>query len=174
MMPRWLTILAVVLFIALAGFAQQPSSSSPDSDINASTDSQNAAVHFGDNIVVRQEDAMRDAVCFFCSVDARGSVHDVVVFFGNTRLAGQANDVVVFGGNVRLGPDASTDDIVLMGGRLFAESGSTVRGDRVIFPPVILLIPLLVLALAIYLIVILLRYLFTRDKRRVVYVAPRT
>ena len=40
------------------------------------------AVQFGSRIVVPEGQSIHDAVCFFCSVDARGSIdHDVVVFF---------------------------------------------------------------------------------------------
>ncbi len=173
---RWLILFVVVMFTAFAGVAQEPSSSSPDSDSAASPEisSRRDAVHFGENIAVHEDDAVRDAVCFFCSVEGAGDMRDIVVFFGNAKLAGSARDVVVFGGAVRLGSQATTHDVVLMGGRLFAAPGSAIRGDRVVFPPVFLLIPLLGLALLVWLVVMLLRWLFTRNPRRVVYVAPRT
>ena len=46
------------------------------------------AVQFGSNIVVPEGQSVHDAVCFFCSVNAKGDIdHDVVVFFGNVHIA---------------------------------------------------------------------------------------
>ena len=67
------------------------------------------AVQFGDNIVVPEGQSVHDAVCFFCSVNAKGDIdHDVVVFFGNVHIAHQSrHDVVVFFGSIRTDDDAA-------------------------------------------------------------------
>src|SRR6201993_1124970 len=73
------------------------------------------AVQFGSNIVVPEGQSVHDAVCFFCSVNAKGDIdHDVVVFFGNIHISNHANhDVVNFFGNVHLDDNASiTHDLV--------------------------------------------------------------
>ena len=162
MLQRWLAISAVALFTISSSFAQ--GSSSADDGI----------AHFGSDIVVHQGDPVRDVACFFCSVEADGDVGDVAVFFGNATLRGSAQDVAVFGGNTRLGGASSVDDVAVFGGHLLNVPGSVVRGSRAVFPPIVLLIPLLVLAFFVWLIVMLLRWLFTRNPRRVIYVAPRT
>jgi hypothetical protein len=137
----------------------------------AEDSSRRDAVHFGDSIVVHEDETMRDTVCFFCSVEAEGNVRDVVVFFGSARVGGSANDVVVFGGNTELRANASIHDAVVMGGHLRVEQGTTIRGDRVVFPPAILLVPLLACALVVYLLVLLGRRMFGHPRRQVVYVA---
>src|ERR1700756_63680 len=67
------------------------------------------AVQFGSNIVVPEGQSVHDAVCFFCSVNAKGDIdHDVVVFFGSVHIAHQSkHDVVVFFGTVRADDDAT-------------------------------------------------------------------
>ena len=124
-------------------------------------------VQFGENIVVPQDDSIHDAVCFFCSVDARGAIdHDVVVFFGNVHIASRSNhdvvnffgnvtvddhgsighDVVNFFGNIKLGEDATVgNDMVAMFGEVHAADSAHVEGNRVIQPAWLLLIPFLIL-----------------------------
>ncbi len=124
-------------------------------------------VQFGSNIVVPAGSSVHDAVCFFCSVHAEGTIdHDVVVFFGNIHIAGHANhDVVNFFGNVRaddnatishdlvsmfgsiyLGNNASVgNDMVAMFGSVHAADSVTVVGNRVVQPAWLLLIPLVIL-----------------------------
>jgi hypothetical protein len=123
-------------------------------------------VQFGSNIVVPPGESVHDAVCFFCSVDAKGAVdHDVVVFFGDVHIATHSNhdivdffgnvridnnasvshDVVNFFGNVHLGEDASIgNDMVAMFGTIHAADSSSVSGNRVIEPGWLLLIPLMI------------------------------
>ena len=59
-------------------------------------------VHFGSSIDVGPGESIHDAVCFFCSVNVKGTVRgDMVVFFGDVRIDGHAeHDVVNFFGNV--------------------------------------------------------------------------
>lgn len=133
------------------------------------------AVQFGSDIVVPQGQSVHDAVCFFCSVRAEGTIdHDVVVFFGNVRIAGHSNhDVVNFFGNVRaddnaaighdlvsffgvirLGENVSVGgDMVAMFGGVHAADSVNVAGSRVYQPAWLLWIPLMILGGIIALIV---------------------
>jgi hypothetical protein len=110
------------------------------------------AVQFGSKIVVPEGESVHDAVCFFCSVNARGDIdHDVVVFFGNVHIAHQSkhdvfvffgsvhaddnaaigHDVVNFFGNVHLGENATVgNDMVVMFGGLDAADTANVYGTR--------------------------------------------
>jgi len=132
-------------------------------------------VQFGTNIEVAPDTTAHDTVCFFCSVNDRGSVEgDIVVFFGNVHIDGHANhDVVNFFGNVtltndstigqdlvsmfgtiRLGENVSIGkDLVAMFGRLRAAPSVNVGGDRVVQPGWIVWGPLLILSLVVILIV---------------------
>lgn len=129
-------------------------------------------VQFGSNIEIAPDSTAHDTVCFFCSVDDRGSVDgDIVVFFGNVHIDGHANhdvvsffgnvtatdnsnvgqDLVSFFGRVRLGENVSIGkDMVIMFGALRTASGVTVGGDRVIQPGWIFWGPLLVIMLIVF------------------------
>jgi len=137
------------------------------------------AVQFGSNIHVASGAEVHDAVCFFCNVNAEGTVDgDVVVIFGNVRLSGQArHDVVnIFGsvtaednalighdlvnimGSVRLGENVSVgQDMVAIISSLSAPASVTVGGNRVFQPAWLLWIPLAFLALIFFGIVELVR-----------------
>ena len=132
-------------------------------------------VQFGSGIHVAKDDSIKDAVCFFCSVDAEGTVNgDVVVFFGSVHIAGQARrdvvnffgtttvdenasigqDLVNFFGGVRLGENARVaKDVVVMFGGLRADDSATIHGDRVVQPAWIFWVPLMLLASGIVFIV---------------------
>ena len=132
-------------------------------------------VQFGSNIVVPEGQSIHDAVCFFCSVNARGDIdHDVVVFFGNVHISHESkHDVVVFFGTIhadddaaighdlvnffgttRLGEDVSVGgDAVVMFGGLSAADSVNIAGNRVSQPVWIFWTPLIVLGLIITLIV---------------------
>ncbi|WP_348260750.1 hypothetical protein P8935_13155 [Telmatobacter sp. DSM 110680] len=133
------------------------------------------AVQFGSRIVVPEGKSIHDAVCFFCSVDAKGDIdHDVVVFFGNVHVAHQSkHDIVVFFGSVRaddnaaighdlvnffgsvhLGEDVTVgNDVVVMFGGLHAADSASISGNRVAQPPWIFWTPLLVIGLVIIIVV---------------------
>ena len=133
------------------------------------------AVQFGDNIVVAEGQSIHDAVCFFCSVNARGDIdHDVVVFFGNVHIAHQSrhdvvvffgslrtddnaaigHDVVNFFGNVHLGENVTVgNDLVVMFGGLRAADSANITGTRFAQPVWVFWTPLLVLGLIIVLVV---------------------
>lgn len=152
-MKRALLVLALALFAIAAPLRAED----------------NDRVSFFNDIHVGQDDAVSDVVCFFCSVDMRGSSGDIVVFFGDIHSDGRSGDNVLFGGTVQLGDNASPHDVVVMGGRLLASPNTTIRGDRVVFPFAFLLVPLLTVALIVWGFVWLLRAIFG-NRRRVVYV----
>ena len=126
------------------------------------------AVQFGSTIVVGPNDSVHDAVCFFCGIDAKGTIdHDAVVFFGNVHIATHSNhDVVVFFGNVRVDPDGSIqhdvvdffgdvhlsenatvgNDVVAMFGSVRAADSASISGNRVMQPAWVLFVPLMILA----------------------------
>ena len=132
-------------------------------------------VQFGSNIEIAPEASVHDTVCFFCSVNDRGSVDgDIVVFFGNVHIEGHANhdvvnffgrvtaddnstigkDLVSIFGGVRLGDNVSIGkDMVAMFGSVRAASSVTVNGDRVIQPGWIFWGPLLIIILVFTVIV---------------------
>jgi hypothetical protein len=144
-------------------------------------------VQFGSNIEIAPGSAVHDTVCFFCSVNDRGSVDgDIVVFFGNVHIDGHANHDVVnfFGsvtatddsnvgqnlvsmfGSIRLGENVSIGkDMVAMFGAVRSAPTVTVGGDRVIQPGWVFWGPLLVFALVISVIVREVRH----QRRRRVY-----
>ncbi len=132
-------------------------------------------VQFGSTIHVARDSSIHDAVCFFCDVDADGTVEgDIVVFFGDVHIGTSANhDVVSFFGNIKVDDDAHIGqdmvsmfgsirlgenvsigkDLVAMFGGLRAASSVTVGGDRVVQPAWFFWGPLLFLTLVIILIV---------------------
>jgi len=133
------------------------------------------AVQFGSNINVAEGHSIHDAVCFFCSVNAKGDIdHDVVVFFGNVHIAHQSShDVVVFFGSVHADDDAvighdlvnffgtthlgenvsvGGDAVVMFGGMSAADSAN-IAGSRVAQPIWVFWTPLIVLGLIVSLIV---------------------
>ena len=133
------------------------------------------AVQFGSNIVVPEGQTVHDAVCFFCSVNAKGSIdHDVVVFFGNAHITHESkhdvvvffgsvhadddaaigHDVVNFFGTVRLGENSTVgNDVVVMFGGLNAAETASIAGNRFSQPIWVFWTPLLILGLIISLIV---------------------
>jgi hypothetical protein len=152
--------LAVFLFAAAVAGSAMPASASQD------------AVQFGSNINVASNAKVHDAVCFFCSVHAEGTVAgNVVVFFGNIHIAGKAehdvvnffgkvsvedgasigNNLVSFFGVVRLGKNVSVGkDVVAMFGSLRASDSVTIGGNRVFQPAWLLWVSLSILALIVF------------------------
>ncbi len=156
-------LLSACLLSAVLGIFSIPARASGD------------VVQFGSTIHVPRDTSVHDAVCFFCDVDAQGSVEgDVVVFFGNIHVATTANhDVVNFFGNItaddnahigqdmvsmfggiRLGEDVSVGkDLVAMFGSVRAGDSVIVGGERVVQPAWIFWGPLLFIALVVILVV---------------------
>ncbi len=132
-------------------------------------------VQFGSTIHVARDSSVHDAVCFFCNVDADGTVEgDIVVFFGNVHIAANANhdvvnffgnvtadnnasigqDLVSFFGSIRLGDSVTIGkDLVAMFGTIHSADTVTVGGDRVVQPGWIFWGPLFIFALVIILVV---------------------
>lgn len=128
-------------------------------------------VQFGSTIHVSRDATIHDAVCFFCDVDADGTVEgDIVVFFGDVHIASAANHDVVnfFGsihaddnahignsmvsmfGSVRLGEDVSIGkDLVAMFGGVRTAESVEVGGDRVVEPAWLFWGPLLFLVVLV-------------------------
>ena len=160
-MKRYL--LSVCLLVAVLGVFSVPARASGD------------VVQFGTTIHVPRDTSIHDAVCFFCDVDAQGSIEgDVVVFFGNIHIATTANhDVVNFFGNIsadddahigqdmvsmfgsiRLGEDVSVGkDLVAMFGSMRVGESVTVGGERVVQPAWVFFGPLLFIAFVAILVV---------------------
>lgn len=156
-------LFSLCLLIAVAGTFALPAHASKDE------------VQFGSTIHVPRDASIHDAVCFFCDVDADGTVEgDIVVFFGDVHIGTAANHDVVnfFGtvkaddnthigqsmvsmfGSIRLGEDVSIgkDLVAMFGGVRVAESVS-VGGDRVVEPAWLFWGPLLIIALVVIMVV---------------------
>lgn len=149
-------VAGVMFLLLLAGFAAAPARAEQD------------VVHFGSSIEVPANDSIHDAVCFFCSVKAQGTVRgDIVVFFGSVEINGHADhDVVDFFGDVNAADDTSIghslvnffgsvqlgehvqvgQDTVVMFGDLRSASTASFGGDRVYEPGWIFWIPFLLIA----------------------------
>jgi hypothetical protein len=132
-------------------------------------------VELGSDIDVPAADTIHDAVCFFCSVNVKGTVDgDIVVFFGNVRIEGRANhdivnffgnvtagndtaighDLVNFFGGVRLGENVTVgQDTVVMFGSLRKADSTSFGGSRVVEPGWLFWGPVIVLVLGIYFII---------------------
>ena len=129
-------------------------------------------VQFGSSIHVAPGETVHDTVCFFCSVDDRGTVQgDIVVFFGDVHLDGIANhdvvdffgsvhaddnssigqDLVNFFGSIRLGNNVTVGkDMVSMFGSFQSADSAVNHGDRVIEPAWLFWGPLVALFLLVY------------------------
>jgi hypothetical protein len=125
-------------------------------------------VHFGSSIDVARGETIHDAVCFFCSVNVKGTVRgDLVVFFGDVRIDGKADhdvvsffgsvkaadatsighDLVNFFGGVELGRDVTVgDDAVVMFGSMHAADTASVAGSRVAEDGWVFWLPFLLIA----------------------------
>jgi hypothetical protein len=174
MRPR---LLATILLAAAVGASAIPAFADKDN------------VQFGSTIRVSPGETVHDTICFFCSVDDRGTINgDVVVFFGDVRIDGKANhdvvnffgdvtasegssigqDLVKFFGSVRLGDNVTVGkDIVCMFADFRAGENVTNGGDRVVQPPWLFWTPLLVLMLILFVIVHEIR----QSRRRRMYMA---
>jgi hypothetical protein len=128
-------------------------------------------VHFGSAIEVPKDTSVKDAVCFFCSVNVQGTVNgDVVVFFGSVNVDGVArHDVVSFFGDIRANQDSSIkrslvnffgsvwvgenasigQDAVVMFGTMHSSQTASFGGNEVIQPGWVFWGPLLLITLGI-------------------------
>jgi hypothetical protein len=141
-------------------------------------------VQFGNTIEVGPNQTIHDAVCFFCSVQVKGTVDgDIVAFFGNVHIEGHANhDVVNFFGEVKAADDASIghnlvnffggvrlgqnvtvgEDTVVMFGSLRADDSASFGGSRVVEPGWIFWVPFLAIGLGVSFLVSEVRWRYRR------------
>jgi predicted acyltransferase (DUF342 family) len=127
-------------------------------------------VHIGGrNISVGQDEHVGDVVCVGCSIRVLGACKDVVAIGGSIDLNGSAHDVVAIGGGLRLGENASVaGDAVTVGGRLSRDPNAVVHGQVSVRSGVLVLLWLVLIpSIPVILIVALLVWLFSRDRRAV-------
>ncbi len=126
------------------------------------------------NIVIEPGEEVGDALCFFCSIQVRGTVSvDAVAIGGGIEVQGAVEgDAVAAGGGIRLSPRAKVDgDAVAVGGRLERDPKSSVGGDAVSNPWSYIpgqrqpFLPGFVLFLAVSIAVVLLAALIARERR---------
>lgn len=86
----------------------------------------------GQNLEVKEGEAVESAVVYGGNLIVRGTVEDdAVAFGGNLEIHGHVEgDAHAFGGNVILGPDAEVDgDVSAFGGQVQKEDGARVDGS---------------------------------------------
>lgn len=87
---------------------------------------------YGRDIVVQAGETAGDLLCYYCSIQVRGTVNgDAIAIGGGIEIDGTvAGDAVAVGGGIRLGPGAKVGgDAVAAGGRLERGSQASVGGD---------------------------------------------
>jgi hypothetical protein len=116
----------------------------------------------GSDIIVSEGQTAGDIACAFCSVHVHGDVKgDVAILFGSITVDSDhsiSGDVAILGGDLNLAEEAQVGgDVAILGGSANLAPDATIHGDHTVFPQVVLLLPLLVLAGIIWLIVYLIR-----------------
>jgi predicted acyltransferase (DUF342 family) len=117
-------------------------------------------VSFMHDIVIDDGEDADDAVCFLCSIRVNGKINgDAVAFLGSIHLNGEiSGDVVSFLGDVAMGDQSRIGgDCVVFGGPLRRNGNTTISGDTVNFPLIVIMMPFILLAALIYGIVSLFR-----------------
>ena len=148
-----LAALVVTLVLATAAFAQKS-----DED----------RVEFGHNITVQEGQTAGDISCFNCSVYVRGTVSgDIAVFGGRVVVEGSVkHDIAVFWGTVRLEDGAEAGgDVAVFGGTIKKAATATIHGDTVSFGRVWALLPVGIVVVIAWLIIALIVWLVTRNRR---------
>jgi len=150
-----ITLAALIVAPALttAAFAQKP-----DED----------RVEFGRNITVQAGQTSGDVSCFNCSVYVRGAVNgDIAVFGGRVVVEGSVkHDIAVFWGTVRLEDGAQAGgDVAVFGGAIRKAPTATIHGETVSFGRVWVLLPVGFLVVIVWLIIALIVWLVTRNRR---------
>jgi len=134
-------------------------------------------VEFGHNITVAPGQSVGDISCFNCSVYVRGTVNgDIAVFGGRVVLEGKVkSDIAVFWGTVRLEDGAQAGgDVAVFGGAVRKAPTAAVHGDVTSFGRGWVLLPVLVLVAIVWLMVVLIVWLVTRNRRAPVGAAGQT
>ena len=148
-----LAVFILTLVISTAAFAQQT-----DQD----------RVEFGHNITVEAGQTSGDISCFNCSVYVRGRVNgDIVAFGGRVAIESSVKgDIVVLWGTVRLEDGAQVGgDVVVLGGAVRRAPTAAVHGEMVSFGRGWMVLPVLILVAIVWLIIALIVWLVTRNRR---------
>jgi len=146
---------AVILTLALSTVAV---AQKPDED----------RVEFGHNITVDAGQSVGDISCFNCSVYVRGTVNgDIAVFGGRVVVEGSVkSDIAVFWGTVRLEDGAQAGgDVAVFGGAIRRAPTAAIHGEVVSFGRGWVLLPVVVLVAIVWLIIALIVWLVTRNRR---------
>jgi cytoskeletal protein CcmA (bactofilin family) len=125
-------------------------------------------VEFGRNITVAAGQSAGDISCFNCSVYVRGTVNgDIAVFGGRVVVEGKVkSDIAVFWGTVRLEDGAQAGgDVAVFGGAIKRAPTATIHGEVVSFGRGWIVLPVVVLVAIIWLIIALVVWLVTRNRR---------
>ena len=125
-------------------------------------------VHFGNRIVVEENEQAGDVVCIGWSISMNGSCGDVVAIGGSISVNGAVKgDTVAVGGHVQLGQDASVSgDVVAIGGGLSRHPNAVVKGDITSQSGAPILLALVIVPLLpVILIVALIVWLVNRSRR---------
>jgi hypothetical protein len=125
-------------------------------------------VHFGNRIVIEENEQAGDLVCIGCSISMSGSCGDVVAIGGSISVNGAVKgDTVAVGGHVQLGQDASVSgDVVAIGGGLSRHPNAAVKGDITSQSGAPILLALVIVPLLpVVLIVALIVWLVNRSRR---------
>jgi len=148
-----LAAFVVTLVLSAAAFAQKS-----DED----------RVEFGRNITVPEGQTAGDISCFNCSVYVRGTVNgDIAVFGGRVVVEGSVkHDIAVFWGTVRLADGAEAGgDVAVFGGAIKRAPTAMIHGETVAFGRVWALLPVGIVVVIVWLIIALIVWLVTRNRR---------
>ena len=125
-------------------------------------------VEFGHNITIQEGQTSGDVSCFNCSVYVRGRVNgDIAVFGGRVVVEGSVkSDIAVFWGTVRLEDGAQAGgDVAVFGGAIRRAPTAAIHGEVVSFGRVWVLLPVVMLVVIAWLIIALIVWLLTRNRR---------
>jgi hypothetical protein len=127
-------------------------------------------VQFGNSIHVAEGEEAGDLVCIGCSIYVQGTCGDVVAVGGSVLIEGKVKgDMVVVGGSGKVGENARVGgDVAIVGGQIFRDPNAVIQGDvntrgGAYVLPLLILIPLL----PVILVVALIWWLVTRNRRPV-------
>jgi len=152
-----LPALILTLALSTAALAQKP-----DED----------RAEFGRNITIQEGQTSGDISCFNCSVYVRGRVNgDIAVFGGRVVVDGSVkSDIAVFWGTVRLEDGAHAGgDVAVFGGAIRRAPTAAIHGEVVSFGRGWVLLPVVVMVVIVWLIVALIVWLVTRNRKAPVH-----
>ncbi len=123
---------------------------------------------FGRNITIGPGQTAGDTACFNCSVYVRGDANgDIAVFAGRVAVEGKVKgDIAVFWGNVRVEDGGQVGgDVAVFGGAVRRAPTAVIHGSVVSFGRGWVLVPVLIMIAILWLIVALIVWLVTRNRR---------